>query len=123
MIEQCKTTTDCDDNNCREHFQKCNGRPVTEIAADVLLNTKLTYPDGFLDLRKNINGYIIEAENFRTLMSFQSAEQYLDDIIINAFFNLLFRIAKSKNFSLLCFDTHFCESILTRGFVSIGYNK
>ncbi|KYM99387.1 Sentrin-specific protease 1 [Cyphomyrmex costatus] len=56
-------------------------------------------------------------------MPFQSAEQFLDDVIINEFFTLLPGIAKSIKFSLLCFDTHFCESLLTRGFVSIGYKK
>jgi len=45
----------------------------------------------------------------------------LDDIIINAFFTLLPGIA--KDIKLLCFDTHFCESILTRESVSMRYNK
>lgn len=129
MIEQYEeeltTTTVCGDNNSQEYFEKCEpGRPMTETAADeILFRTGLTYPDGFPDLRKDINGYVIEAENFRTLMLFQSTEQYLDDNVINAFFSLLLGIAKGKNFSLVCFETHFCQSILTRGFVSVGYNK
>lgn len=77
MIEQCEEATTICDNGSREHFKKFTPEDdsMTETAASkILFHTKLMYPDGFPDLRKDINGYIIEAKNFRTLMPFQSAE-------------------------------------------------
>jgi len=64
------------ENDSPEYFEKCKPEgPITKTAADeILFHAQITYPDRFLDLKKDINGYVIQAKNFRTLMPFQSAE-------------------------------------------------
>lgn len=100
-------------------------RCVTDVATadEVLFDKEMTYPQGFPDIKKVINGFVIEPQSFRTLMPFQSNDEYLDDNVINAFFSFLPGIAERKKFSFLCFDTYICESILRQGFVSDGFHK
>lgn len=116
----------CEDDGSPEPFEKCKpSRCVTDVATadEVLFDKEMTYPQGFPDIKKVINGFVIEPQSFRTLMPFQSNDEYLDDNVINAFFSFLPGIAERKKFSLLCFDTYICESILRQGFVSDGFHK
>lgn len=88
-----------EDERSPERSEKCKpSRYVDNIATadEVLFNKNMTYPQGFPNIKKDINGFVIEPQSFKTLMPFKSNDEYLDDNVINAFFSFLPNIAKKK---------------------------
>jgi len=60
IIQKCEEAAITIYDESKKHFKKCKfGRLTTIAADDILFNTELMYPDGFPDLRKDINGYTI----------------------------------------------------------------
>ena len=99
-----------------------SSREITRIdSSAVLFDKSIRYPEGFPNLKQNIDGNILDKSSFARLSPYENSDQYLVDVVVNAFFSLLPSIAERKGLSLLCFDTYFFEKILRKNIISKSF--